>query len=155
MDQLINELFGTGKTATAKMFACMDKNIPFEDYCLAEYEHVKTIKKQSVKPKYAYFITFTLKPDAKEEDAIALINNIPLRKDALGIISMDIVKEHTQNGVAHWHSYITSTKPIKKDRFNYYIRKCGNIDVKKARTADKQEIENYMLKESETITKLI
>jgi len=133
-----------------KEIYCIENNIDITDYVFAEtyyiQEHIKKLK-ASVS-KYAYFITFTLKPNADEQSAYNLILDIrDKRAQALHITKMDIVREHTRSGVAHWHTYIEANKPIKKDRFNYYIQHYGNIDIKKANPKDYLEIQNYMSKE--------
>lgn len=153
-EYLVQEMLGK-YTGDQKYDRCVKEGIDFTAYLKAEFDYSMAQYKNKVGGKYAYFITFTLKPSADEEHAQKLIDDTINRQEALGLLEMRYVKEHTKAGQAHWHCYVRSTKPIKKDRFNYYIKKCGNIDIKSAKSKDAREIENYMLKEADEIKVLI
>lgn len=107
-----------------------------EQFKLAIKYNLKKRDKQN--KKYYYLITFTLKPDVDVVDII-IENYIiqRLKRKALNIIKCGFVKEYTKNGVAHWHAAVISTKYISKDRFKYYEKLYGIVDI------DKNYSQNY------------
>lgn len=109
---------------------------------------------------YQYLITFTKNPKLLAQrhkninDRNILNNEIkeyikkqfhrePLKiKEAWLIEEGDDVDKHV-----HWHVGVRTTKPLKKDRFNYYKEKYGNLDINKSKCdEDLQEVINYMSK---------
>ncbi len=105
---------------------------------------------------YLYMVTFTLRENHSEEETEIIGNFIESQafRPALDIIKASIVKEYTKKGRAHWHMAIESKKLLKKDRFNYYIQKYGNVDISKNRHNNSSEMINYMSK-SDTIKILL
>ena len=99
------------------------------------------------KKDYIYMITFTLKPsyDGPDEEVELFIEAQAERK-ALNIKKFVYVKEKTKKGVSHWHALVVTDKCLKKDRFNYYIKKYGNIDISRNKAQTDQEILNYLSK---------
>ncbi len=117
----------------------------------------KEIKKQmdiKYKPKkyYYYLITFTLKENHKD---YTLIENYILgqvERKALHIVEAHYTKELTKKGRPHWHVAVKSEKCIPKNRFNYYEKKYGKIDISKSVTNTIDESINYINKENQSIT---
>lgn len=97
---------------------------------------------------YRYLITFTLKNDTFEEDEVEKYIIKQLKRKPLQIIGAHINKEYTKKGRAHWHASIESIKSLKKDRFHYYIKKYGNIDISKTKAQNLEEGINYISKDS-------
>lgn len=129
---------------------------PELDYCLwwkrfCEAGHFKAMLKRTSKPKiYRYLITFTLKPDAvdKADDAEFLVVSQAERK-ALGFLSFVYVRELTKAGVPHFHCAVETDRILKKDRFNYYIKTYGSVDISPTKAQTIQEALNYISKEAQ------
>ncbi len=124
------------------------------------FRHFKQKKKED--KRFYYMITFTLDEKKKEE-----INYKPksdlemqkyiisrLRRKALKIEKAHIVKELTEAGVPHWHVAVKALKYISKDRFKYYIKLYGNIDISKNHSQNYETIIKYISK-SDTPYQLI
>ena len=96
---------------------------------------------------YRYLLTFTVghKHDEDEVEAyiIKQLNRKPLR-----LLQAYLVKEYTKKGIAHWHCPIESAIPIKKDRFNYYKKLYGNLDLSRTKAQNLEEGINYTSKDS-------
>lgn len=111
------------------------------------YNEVHGVVKQ-----YFYLITFTVDPkkqgDKSTNDIKKYILKQLLRKP-LNIVEAYLVQEGgaPSKKHIHWHAVVRSTKPIKKDRFHYYIKTIGNIDVSRTKTDTIQEALNYISKE--------
>lgn len=124
----------------------------FTDPDFLSFLRVK-IKEMDLK-KYRYLITFTLDPKRNrdktkeylEEACEQYVTNQAWR-DPLHIIYYAFVKEYTKSGQPHWHAVVITTKPLKKDRFNHYIKLYGNIDISKTKVTNIQESLNYISKE--------
>lgn len=101
--------------------------------------------------RYNYLITFTLKPEVTDEDEVEAYIIKQLHRTPLQIIEAHLSKEYTKAGRAHWHVPVTTTTPLKKDRFNYYIKKYGNIDISKNKSTNNlEESLNYINKETQS-----
>lgn len=117
-------------------------------------EYIKQVKAKDIK-KYVYMVTFTVDPnkitelDEEREDEIETFIIKQSKRTALQLNRYDVVKEHHKDGRPHWHVLAVTRKPLKKDRFNYYIKKYGNIDISKSKSGDPVEIENYIHKTGE------
>lgn len=111
----------------------------------------KALKERDLK-SYRYLITFTLSPTLQPDIDDTLIHTIEEfiagqgNRSGLSIIHYAYVRESHQDGRPHWHASIITTKPLKKDRFNYYIKKYGNIDLSKSKSTNKWEALDYLSK---------
>jgi len=98
------------------------------------------------KKKYYYLVTFTLRPDIGEEGIEDYIisqfeNRIPMQVE-----KAYIVKEYTKKQKTHWHVSVCTNKFLKKNMFNYYVRKYGFVDIRKSRLNSIEESLNYISK---------
>lgn len=116
---------------------------------------VKDQKKLNKETIYRYMITFTLDPSkwpeiSPERESMVddLVKQQGLRT-GLGIKKYSYVKEHHANGRPHWHAFISTTKSLKRDRFNHYITRYGNIDISKSKAQTDANVLNYMSKEGD------
>lgn len=112
-------------------------------------EVVRQIKQRNkIKKAYYYMLTFTLKPSIplEETDSIESYIKQQLLRPPLQIEESHIVRELTKCGVPHWHVAIKTGIFLKKNRFNYYIKKYGNIDISKNKGQTLNEMINYMSK---------
>lgn len=106
---------------------------------------------------YYYLVTFTIDPkiNTSTDDQIeAYIRSQFTNRPSLCIKEAHIVKEFTKKNVAHWHVSVKTTKPLKKDRFHYYARKYGQIDISKNKAQNLNDGLNYISK-SEQPTALV
>ncbi len=106
---------------------------------------------------YYYLITFTLKPEIKTDIEKIKIKKFILeqcRRPALHIVEAEYVEELTANGVEHWHIAVKSKKFIAKNRFNYYEKNYGHVDISKSTINSMSESLNYINKVTKS-TKLI
>ncbi len=115
-------------------------------------ELVRQVKDKE-KKKYYYLITFTLKAKPSEEDEKKIEKYIlsQMKRKALRISKADYVKEYTKEGVAHWHIAVEAGKYIAKNRFNYYIKQYGYIDISKTKIQSRSEMLNYINKTDKSI----
>lgn len=105
---------------------------------------------------YRYLITFTLDPkkgDIKCNKYIAKVSAYvvkQLRRKPLGLSNVYFVQEggDQDNKHIHWHASVTATKPLKKDRFDYYKKLYGNVDISHTKAQTQDEAINYMSKQS-------
>lgn len=97
--------------------------------------------------KYLYLITFTLRDATKAEKAEAYIRE-QVNRSHLDLTRWIMAKEHTKKGTPHWHCAVESRKPIKKNRFQYYEKLFGFIDVSRTKGQNLQEALQYISKES-------
>lgn len=115
-------------------------------------EFVKQMKALK-KNYYYYLITFTLNkninPDQYDQIEKFIISQA--LRPALKIVEAHYAREYTKKGIAHWHMAIKSTKFIAKNRFNYYIKNYGNIDISKSTNKSLEESINYINKEQQSI----
>lgn len=114
--------------------------------------------KNTTSRRYYYMLTFTIdatKGNTEEfYSAAEKIVKETAERSALQLLQFQYVKELTKKGIPHWHALVVTKKPLKKDRFNYYIKKFGNIDISKNRAQQSTEILNYISKISEPIVLL-
>ncbi len=116
----------------------------------------KAVVHKREKKRYYYMITFTLREDYDEKriERIEAFIKTQAYRPALQIQSASIVRELTKAGRPHWHMAVITLKLLKKDRFTYYKKHYGNIDISKNKLNDDSEMLNYMCK-SNTITKIL
>ncbi len=105
--------------------------------------------------RYLYLVTFTIDPskhpkldDSKLLDIFKYISN-QFQRPPLGVTKAQIVQEG--NGKTkhyHFHVAVETSKYLKKDRFHYYIKKYGQIDISKSSHDSFNEILNYISKDS-------
>lgn len=118
---------------------------------------VKDQKKLNQQTIYTYMITFTIDPSKWPEitpEREALIEDLIRQqglRSGLGIVKYSYVKERHANGRPHYHALIQTTKPLKKDRFNHYIARYGNVDISKSKAQGDANVINYMSKENDII----
>lgn len=100
--------------------------------------------------KYIYLITFTLSKQNIDKSDLAeqFIREQPNRT-ALHLLSWVMVKEYTKKGTPHWHCVVESYKPIKKNRFDYYCKKFGFVDISRTKGQTPQEAYQYISKDGE------
>lgn len=106
--------------------------------------------KKQRRPKlfYRYMVTFTLRSLPEDEDVIEGYIISQFHRAPLQVVEAHISKEYTQTGVPHWHVVVTTRKCLKKDRFHYYIKKYGNIDISRTKAQTLDEGLNYINKSS-------
>lgn len=97
---------------------------------------------------YYYLVTFTLKPGlADQADSIeAYIKKQFVDRTSLGVKESYIVRELTKNNMPHWHVSVKTDRPLKKDRFHYYTKKYGQIDISKNKAQNLEDGKNYISK---------
>lgn len=114
-------------------------------------KYEKYLKQHKPKKDYRYLVTFTLdtKKTLPEDDVVeGYIISQFVDRDALKVIEAHIVKEKTQQNISHWHVAVSTAKCLKKDRFNYYIKKYGNIDISGTKAQTLNEALNYINKDN-------
>lgn len=118
-------------------------------------KHYNTISKnmrqfyaQLDEAQYYYLVTFTLRPEAvpRAEEAEKYIKKQFKERLSLGVRESYIVRELTKLGVPHWHVSVRTSKPLKKDRFHYYEKLYGKIDISKNRHKNLEDGKNYLAK---------
>lgn len=118
-------------------------------------EFTKQLKARDVK-KYIYMVTFTIDPKIHPilteelEDQIETFIIKQGERPALKVLEMEFAKEAHKDGRPHWHALVVTSKPLAKNRFNYYISKFGNVDVRKNNQGTTEEIKNYINKDSKS-----
>lgn len=141
---------GTGSVDTDKKYF----NTLTSEHCIIKYTNwLKQQDKIKNQKNYYYLITFTLRNKDDATSAEAYIKR-QTERTALNITSYEYCKEYTKNNMPHWHASVITTKPLKKDRFHYYIKKYGNIDLSRSRAQHDFESLNYISKSS-TPTKIL
>lgn len=120
---------------------------PVDDLNLFKKYLFEKPKKQK---NYFYMLTFTCRdiPTSEGETAIEkyIIKQLTTRP-SLKILESWIVKEYgEENGRVHWHCPVKTAKCLKKDRFNYYVKKYGSIDFSKTKAQTIEEGINYISK---------
>lgn len=94
---------------------------------------------------YIYMVTFTLRNKKDYPKAKEYIYRQHLRKQ-LGVNSFHVVEELTKSGTPHWHVAIRTEKPLKKNRFNYYTKLYGHVDLSRTKGQTIDSVINYMSK---------
>lgn len=105
---------------------------------------------------YRYFITWTLSSNDKYVQGKKYIDGMSIRENALSIKDCRYIDEIGEKGNKHFHMDITTTIPLKKDRFKHYIDNIGFIDIRPVKNDN--GIEAYMLKQNKSpddIVKLV
>lgn len=122
------------------MRAILEKPLEF-------HENFKSYIKQKDVKKYYYLVTFTIHPEyaSREREIEEYIRRQFLRVP-LRIKEAWIVRELTATNVPHWHVAVCTYKALKKDRFNYYVKKYGFVDISKSRLNSLEESLNYISK---------
>lgn len=97
--------------------------------------------------QYFYLVTFNLakKPDAKTLIAIKryIVDQFQDRP-ALKITRAVLVMEYTKAGVEHFHVSCSTKIPLSKDRFNYFTKLYGFVDISKNTTKNLNDGLNYI-----------
>ncbi len=108
------------------------------------------LKKDYKNKEFYYLITFTLNEEHKNDDEVKVYNYIKsrLQRPALQIIKSHLVIETTKQGTPHYHASVISKKFISKDRFKYYTKKFGFIDISKSHHKNYQTLLKYISKEA-------
>lgn len=125
--------------------------------CTPEF-HEYFKKQLSRGKRHYYMLTFTIdanKGDSEEhyDEAEAYVASVASRS-ALQLLQYQYVREYTKKGIPHWHCLAVTTKPLKKDRFHYYKKKFGFVDISKNKAQQSSEIINYISKHSHPIVLL-
>ncbi len=117
-----------------------------KEFHIAFKNYLKLQDKQN--KKYYYMITFTLNDKSKDEDPIKINKYIisRLQRPALKIEKAHIVQELTQQDRPHWHASVISKKYISQDRFKYYTKQYGNIDISKNHSQNYKTMLTYISK---------
>ncbi len=117
------------------------------------HQEIQRQVKDRTKRYYCYLITFTLtkmySPDALETIKKYVISQ--MKRPALRIKEAHYVQELTKNGIPHWHFSVKSEKYIAKNRFNYYEKKYGFVDISKSVSNSLDESLNYINKVSPSV----
>lgn len=108
-------------------------------------------RKFDITKSHRYMITFTLKDDGYDDNEVKDYIIKQLKREPLQIHEAYLCHELTKKGRSHWHAAVTSSRTLKKDRFHYYIKKYGNIDISKTRAQNLEETKNYLSKDSMAI----
>ncbi len=112
----------------------------------------KQVNENTIK-SYYYMITFTLKNDCSKEEELTIQDYIlsQMERPALKIVKAFYVKEKTKQGRAHWHVAVQTKRFLCRNRFNYYCKKYGHIQVSKNHCQTLQEMMNYINKDQQSI----
>lgn len=101
---------------------------------------------------YRYLITFTQDPKKCGHKSTNDIRDYILKqfkREPLQVVQAWIVQEgNGKDKHIHWHVAVETTKALKKDRFSYYLKKYGNIDISKTNAKHLQHALDYISKES-------
>lgn len=106
-------------------------------------------KKELIKKSYFYLITFTVKPSFTDYDTVRDFVKSQAQRKALKFKQFYFSEEKHKSGVPHWHCAVQTEKPLKRDRFNFYVRKYGHVDVSRTNVQTIQESLNYISKDTE------
>lgn len=124
----------------ARAFACL----PISRMC-SVIDSVNGVVK-----KYRYLVTFTLDP-SKGPHALDEVEKYIIKQ--LGRKPLQIVEAHlareggSGNTHVHWHVALCTLKCLKVDRFNYYRKLFGGVDISKTKAQSLEEGINYISKE--------
>lgn len=105
-------------------------------FCMRSFKKRQKEKKKS--QGYQYIVTFTLKEDISKDEIFAIEKYIKKQflRAPLKIRRADIVQEQTEQGRPHWHVAVHTDKWLKKDRFDYYIKKYGFVDISRSKSTN-------------------
>lgn len=121
-------------------------------FCSAEFpayfrRRIEELATQMEK-KYRYLLTFTVREVPDDEDEIENYIILQMKRPPLKIYNAYIVKEYGgQNGRVHWHVAVESLRALKKDRFHYYQKKYGLLEVNRTKAQNLHETLNYISKD--------
>lgn len=105
----------------------------------------------AMRKEYMYLVTFTIdtkKYTEKNYDEIKKYIIKQFQRKPLQVTKAQIVQEgNGKDKHIHWHVAVHTMTPLKKDRFHYYIKKYGNIDISKSKSNSYDELQNYISKE--------
>ena len=107
--------------------------------------------KDATVKSYIYMVTFTLKPSFEDFEKAENYIKDQVNRDSLGIVNMWYVKELTKAGRPHWHACLITSKTLKRNRFQYYEKLFGHVDVSRTKGQTPQEALNYMAKDGQPI----
>lgn len=99
---------------------------------------------------YRYLLTFTLREDVDDVKQAQVQKYIVSQSTRLPLKIQYFAYslERTAKGRPHWHCVVATTKPLKKDRFNYYVKLYGNIDISKTKGTNSLEALEYISKDT-------
>lgn len=105
---------------------------------------------------YCYLVTFTLRPEAvgNADEAEIYIKKQFTTRPSLQVREAHVVRELTKLQVPHWHVSVRTRIPLKKDRFQYYEKLYGRVDISKNKAQNLEDGLNYISK-SNTPEKLV
>lgn len=108
----------------------------------------KYLKGKTIK-RYMYLVTFTLKTDSIK-DALQAEEFVKSQAErtALQIKKYAYVKELTKQGTPHFHVVVETLKPLKRNRFQYYEKLFGSVDISRTKGQTTQEALQYISKDS-------
>lgn len=116
----------------------------------------KEFKKYRDSKRYFYLVTFTLNEkyhklynkNISEERAVEIESYIcsQFQREPLQVQQAHIVREKTKKGLYHWHVSVETSKYLAKNRFNYYIKTIGFVDISKSKCQTIHESLNYINK---------
>ncbi len=139
-----------------KHWYSLPTSVEKQDYYLEKVElsipkiqewHQQFKKYNATVRNYVYLCTFTKSPDNKTSDEkIEAYIIKQFKRPPLKVVEAHIVKEFTKNNVAHWHVAVETEKPLKKDRFNYYTKIHGFVDINKNMVTNIDTTLNYISK---------
>lgn len=90
-------------------------------------------------------VTFTLRNKKDYDKAREYIYRQHERQQ-LHVMSYYVVEELTKAGMPHWHVAIQVEKPLKKNRFNYYTKLYGFVDLSRTKGQTIDTALEYMSK---------
>ena len=106
---------------------------------------------------HTYLVTFTIDPkkvDNPKKQQKEIYKNIckQFERPPLHVSKAQIVTEGDgEKKHIHFHVAVQTRIPLKKDRFHYYQKKYGLIDISKSKTGSYEEVLNYISKENKPV----
>lgn len=106
---------------------------------------------------YRYLVTFTLKDseyakcvaDISYEDVIEKYIRKQLLRAPLQVVESHLVKEYgVKSKRTHWHCSMSTSIYLKHDRFDYYEKKYGKVDISKTEAQTLEHGLKYISKDS-------
>ncbi len=143
-----------------KEFLAMTDQAKMEEYYWSEivvnnrmkefHQQVKMFlaKAEKIKQRYYYLITFTLNDENKDIDPLVVNKYIisRLAGSGLHIVKAHLVQELTQQGRPHWHVAVMAKKYISQDRFKFYAKTFGFVDISKNHSHNYETMLKYINK---------
>lgn len=108
------------------------------------------------KKYYYYMVTFTIEDehDPIHETIEDYIKQQFTNRPALGVVEAHMSTELTKRNIHHWHVSVKTTKHLAKDRFQYYEKLYGKIDISKNHSQNLNDSLNYIAKKDSKLTRL-